>query len=278
MKRVDLHIHTTASDGTSSPEEIPGLAKECGLYAIAITDHDTVDGCRQLLSSGVDYGIEIVPGIELSTKYEGPCHILGYYIDTDNSELCEELDGIVRDRDARNAKIVEIMREDGISITYEEMKSRFGDVVGRPHIAEILVENGLVPDINTAFSTLLSKGMKYWQPRTTLSPERCISLIKQAGGIPVLAHPFEYKYNSKTLAGLIEFCIDAGIEGIECRHSSHSPGQMAYLELLADEYGLLKTGGSDYHGNVKPDISIGTGTGIISVPYNWLENLKARVN
>ena len=279
IKRVDLHLHTTASDGTDAPETVLNKAINAKLAAIAITDHDTVDGYLQLKDKIDNCGIEVVPGIELSTKYNGPCHILGYYIDCNNDELRSTLAQIVIDRDERNEKSIRVMQEDGINVTYAELKERFGEVIGRPHLAEVLVENGIVPDIKAAFAEYLSKGKKYWFPRTTLPLEKCIKLINKAGGVAVLAHPFEYKYNTeKTLAGLIEYCIDNGIKGIECRHSSHSAGEMAYLERLADEYNLLKTGGSDYHGDPKPDISIGTGKGILSVPYDWFEKLKARAN
>ena len=270
MKRVDLHVHTTASDGTFSPAELVSLAKESGLSAVAITDHDTVSG---IITDSV---LEVVPGIELSTKYEGPVHILGYYIDPDNRELKDTLQGIVDDRDIRNEKIVNLMRSDGISITYAEMKDRFGDVVGRPHFAEILIENGVVDSPKEAFQQYLSKNQKYWFPRTTVPIDRCISLIVNAGGLAVLAHPFEYSYDKKTLPELIELCIGYGVKGIECRHSSHTPGQMAYLELLADEYGLIKTGGSDFHGSAKPNVRLGSGNGLVSVPYEWLERIKAK--
>ncbi len=261
MKRIDLHVHTTASDGTVTPADVVALAKEASLSAIAITDHDTVLGYEEAAQAGEKLGIEVIPGIELSTKYK---------------ELKKELKGIVDDRDIRNEKTVSLMRQDGISITYDEMKARFGEVVGRPHFAEILVEYGLAEDSADAFRRYVGKGMRYWLPRTAIPIERCIGLILTAGGIPVLAHPFEYKYEDKSLAELIEHCMAAGLLGIECRHSSHTPGQMAYLELLADEYGLFKTGGSDFHGTVKPDISLGTGKGLVSVPYTWLEKLKER--
>lgn len=276
MKRIDLHVHTTASDGTVTPADVVALAKEASLSAIAITDHDTVLGYEEAAQAGEKLGIEVFPGIELSTKYKSAAHVLGYFIDVDNKELKKELKGIVDDRDIRNEKTVALMRQDGISITYDEMKARFGEVVGRPHFAEILVEYGLAEDSADAFRRYVGKGMRYWLPRTTIPIERCIELILTAGGIPVLAHPFEYKYEDKSLAELIEHCMAAGLQGIECRHSSHTPGQMAYLELLADEYGLFKTGGSDFHGTVKPDISLGTGKGLVSVPYTWLEKLKER--
>lgn len=274
MKRIDLHVHTTASDGADSPEAVVRMALGSGLSALAITDHDTVSGCEAAAEEAGKCGIELIPGIELSTRFNGPVHILGYYIDTADAGLQALLSGIVADRDERNEKTVALMRQDGIDITYEQMKERFGEVVGRPHFARILIENNLADSTADAFERFVGKGMKYWLPRTTVSLERCIECILSAGGIPVLAHPFEYRYDSKSLSGLIELCMDLGVRGIECRHSSHTPGQMAYLERLAEEYGLLKTGGSDYHGSVKPEVSLGTGTGLVSVPYSWLETVK----
>lgn len=273
-RRIDLHVHTTASDGSVSPADAVSLAREAGLSAIAVTDHDTVSGYAGAAEAGRTLGIEVIPGIELSTRYEGPLHILGYFIDCENIVLTAALRSNVDDRDARNEKLIALMRSDGICVTYDAMKDRFGDVVGKPHFAEILVENGVCSDVQDAFTRYLGKGMKYWIPRTTVPMERCIEIIKIAGGIPVIAHPFEYKYEKKSLSGLIESCVRAGAAGIECRHSSHTPGQMAYLELLSGEYGLLKTGGSDFHGDPKPDVRIGTGKGLVTVPYSWLEELK----
>ena len=277
MKRIDLHIHTTASDGTLSPADAVQTASELGLAAVSITDHDTLSGYDEAKRAGEQYGIEVIPGIELSTRFSGPVHILGYFIDTKNDELQKVLDGIVSDRDERNRKICDRMRSDGLNVTYDEMQQRFGNVIGRPHFAQILIEQHLVSSVDEAFENYIGKGKKYWFPRSTLSLEDCIKTIGIAGGISVLAHPFEYDYSSKTLAGLIEHCVDLGLKGIECRHSSHTPGQMAYLQYLADEYGLLKTGGSDFHGSIKPDISIGTGKGLVSVPYSWLQELKNKI-
>ncbi len=274
MKRIDLHIHTTASDGTVSPSGIVSLAVQQHLAAVAITDHDTVNGFSEAYEAGKKAGLEVIPGIELSTRYKGHVHILGYYIDPENPELIQELKNFVADRDIRNEKIVSFMRQDGIPITYEQMKDRFGEVVGRPHFAEILVENGLASDPTDAFNRYLNRGCEYYFPRTTIPLSRSIELIIHAGGIPVIAHPFEYRYEEKSLSELIETCMSFGVRGIECRHPSHSPGQMVYLEHLAEEYGLLKTGGSDFHGDVKPGISLGSGRGLVSVPFQWLEKLK----
>lgn len=277
MKRVDLHIHTAASDSDLSPSVTVQKAIEAGLSAIAITDHDTVSGYEEAVETAAEQGIEIIPGIEFSTKYGGRVHILGYYIDPDNAELKQALKGIISDRDHRNEICVQLLRQDGISITYDQMKEHFGEVIGKPHFADILVQNGICSSIEEGFTKFLNKGMKYFVPRRTIPVETCINLIRGAGGVAVLAHPFEYSYSKISLPDLLEKCIEFGVEGLECRHSSHSAGEMAYLETLADEYGLLKTGGSDFHGGVKPNVNIGNGNGIVSVPYRWLEELQDHI-
>ena len=151
MKRIDLHVHTTASDSTASPAEAVRLAKEAGLSAIAITDHDTVSGYAEAAEAGKKYGVEVVPGIEISTKYGRAVHILGYYIDPDSDKLAPVLEWVVHDRDERNRKMAELMEADGLPVSYEEMHRRFGAVIGRPHFAEVLVELGLAKDIRDAF-------------------------------------------------------------------------------------------------------------------------------
>ena len=274
MKRIDLHVHTTASDGTASPKEAVKLAKDAGLSAIAITDHDTVSGYAEAAEAGAKYGLEVVPGIEISTKYGRAVHILGYYIDPDSDKLAPVLEWVVRDRDERNRKMAELMAADGLPVSYEEMHRRFGAVIGRPHFAEVLVELGLAKDIRDAFDRYVEKGQKYYLPRNFLSLERSIEIIREAGGVPVLAHPFQYKLDDAGLRELIEHCMESGLKGMECRYSGYSAEQSAYLERLAGEYGLVKTGGSDFHGDNKKHISIGTGTGSLEVPYQYLEKLR----
>lgn len=276
MKRIDLHVHTTHSDGTLTPAETVSLASSLGLAAIAITDHDNISGYPEAKQKGDQLGVEVISGIELSTAYKGSVHLLGYCMDPSHPDLCQTVQEIIEERDIRNRKIVSLMQKDHIPVSYEEMQHRFGEAIGRPHFARILMDYSLASSVTDAFRNLLSRGQHYWVPRKTLDLPRCIQLILKAGGIPVLAHPFEYKYEEKSLPELIETCIDAGLQGIECRHSSHTPGQMAYLERLADEYGLVKTGGSDFHGTIKPDIQLGSGKGLVSVPSFWLDELKKR--
>ena len=274
MKRIDLHVHTTASDGTASPAEAVRLAREAGLSAIAITDHDTVSGYAEAAEAGEKYGVEVVPGIEISTKYGRAVHILGYYIDPNSDKLAPVLEWVVHDRDERNRKMAELMAADGLPVSYEEMHRRFGAVIGRPHFAEVLVELGLARDIRDAFDRYVEKGQKYYLPRNFLSIERSVEIIREAGGIPVLAHPFQYKLDDAGLRELIEHCMESGLKGIECRYSGYSTEQSKYLSRLAEEYGLIKTGGSDFHGENKKHISIGTGTGTLEVPYQYLEKLR----
>ena len=285
MNNIDLHVHTTASDGTCSPKEVVKLAKEKGLKAIAITDHDGVGGYRESAEIGKELGVEVVPGIEISTKFYTDkaqnkgyaVHILGYYIDVASPELTPVLEWVVNDRNDRNRKIVELMRADGLPITYEYMQERFGEIVGRPHFAEYLVEQGLASSIQDAFDKYVEKGRKYWLPRQFLTIERSIEIIALAGGVPVLAHPFQYKRDDAELRELIEHCIASGLRGMECRYSGYTEEMSGYLEALADEYHLLKTGGSDFHGSNKPAISLGIGKGTMNVPYEWLEQVKEAV-
>ena len=277
MRRIDLHIHTTASDGSCSPREVVELAKALELAAIAITDHDTTAGFAEAKAAGDACGVEVVPGIEISTKYFGAVHILGYYIHPDSDALTQLLLWAVDDRDERNRKIAELMAADGLPVSYDAMQQRFGEVIGRPHFAELLVELGLASDVKDAFERYMNKGMKYYLPRKILPIERAIEIIIEAGGIAVLAHPFQYKLEEDRLRELIEHCMASGLRGMECRYSGYTPEQSSYLEALADEYGLLKTGGSDFHGSIKPQISLGSGAGELSVPYVFLDGLKKNI-
>lgn len=275
MKKIDLHVHTTESDGTYTPAEVVRIAKSAGLSAIAITDHDTNLGYAEAAAEGEKLGVEVVPGIEISTKYTVAVHILGYYIDGSSPALKEVLDWVVNDRDTRNRKMAELMAADGLPVSYDEMVERFGTVIGRPHFGRILIELGLAKDMQDAFDRYIEKGQKYYLPRTIMPLERAISIIKEAGGISVIAHPFQYRYDDKMLRELIEVCMGYGVKGMECRYSGYGEDKVKYLSDLADEYGLVKTGGSDFHGENKKHISLGSGiNGNLEVPYSWLEELK----
>ena len=268
----DLHMHSRLSlDGHESVDTLCRAAIARDLGAIAVTDHDTIVGHGEAMLAAMDYDIELVPGIEISTKYGVAVHILGYFLE----DLVPLLKGVVNDRDIRNAKMAELMAADGLPVSYAKMKERFGAVIGRPHFGELLVEFGLARDVSDAFARFVGKGQKYYVPRTTIDIDTSVEAVVASGGVPVLAHPFQYKKSDGELRELIERCMDHGLRGIECRYSGYDAEQVAYLEGLAEEYGLLKTGGSDFHGENKPHISLGTGIGgELDVPYEWLEKLK----
>ena len=275
MREIDLHLHTTASDGTFSPTELVHHAKELGLRAIAITDHDTTAGYVEAAMAGEKLGIEVVPGIEVSTQFAGSVHILGYGIDPQCPQLNSALRCVVEERDIRNRKIAELMAADGLPVSYEDMQSRFGKVIGRPHFGRILTELGITDSINDAFDRYVGKGQRYYLPRTFISIEQTIELIVNAGGVAVLAHPLQYKRDDEQLRKLIEHCMESGLKGMECFYSGYTEEQKAYLISLAEEYNLFVTGGSDFHGANKPHIKLGSGIDDeLNIPYELLEKLK----
>jgi hypothetical protein len=275
VSEIDLHLHSTASDGTCTPAQLVELAAAQGMKAVAITDHDTVSGYPELHAAGERLGIETVPGIEISTKYGVAVHILGYYIDPHSPDLEPVLNWMVHDRDLRNEKMCALMAADGLPVSYADMQQRFGEVIGRPHFAELLVELGLADSVKDAFARYVEKGQKYYVGRTILPIEDAVGAIVKAGGIAVLAHPFQYKLEDDKLRELIEYCLSLGLKGMECRYSGYGEDKVRYLEALADEYGLVKTGGSDFHGSNKPQIFLGRGIdNNLNVPYSWLSTLK----
>jgi len=278
-ERIDLHSHTTASDGSLTPTELVALARESGLRAVAISDHDTVDGVAEALAAGEKVGMEVVPGVELSTDLRGvTVHVLGYYLDIDNPTLKEKLDWAKGVRAQRNDKIVARFNELGIEMTLDEVRAEAGsDVVGRPHFAAVLVNKGVVEKYQDAFDIYLDRAGKAYIPKFRFTPEESVGLIKQAGGLPVLAHPGEYsKWSYMALDDAIADLCDLGLVGLEVLYTKHNPSQTAIYMDIACRRGLLPTGGSDFHGKTKPHIKLGYGTGDLAVPYRWLSALKKK--
>ena len=274
MRRVDLHVHTTASDGSLRPAEAVRRAAEAGLSAIAVTDHDTTAGLAEALDAGERFGVEVVPGVELSVDYQGEgIHILGYFIDRTHPVLRELLDWVVAERGARNEAIAASMRADGIPVTVEALRARHpGAVIGRPHFAQALTEHGAAESIRDAFDRFLNTGMKYYRARTYIPMDRAFGAIRAAGGKAVFAHPFQYEYSEPELVVLTRKLVEKGLAGVECVYSHYTAEQVRYLKDLADYYGLCVTGGSDFHGAGKPEVALGGA----AVPYELLEGLKAR--
>ena len=278
MKTIDLHVHTTKSDGTVPPAEIAALAKAAGLSAIAVTDHDTVSGLAEAALAGAACGVEVVPGIEFSTGWEHTeIHILGYLFNPESPFLRPALKWVEGDRRERNEKMAALMCADGIPVTVEELCTRYPEsTVGRPHFAVKLMEYGFADSVADAFRRFLSPGEKYYVKRNFIPFGEAVRVIRAAGGRAVLAHPFQYQYDDKRLRELLGYCVSVGIEGMECLYSGYTPKQETYLTALAREYGLFITGGSDFHGSHKPEISIGTGMGNLRVPYTLLEKMKEK--
>jgi 3',5'-nucleoside bisphosphate phosphatase len=274
MKLVDLHSHTTASDGTYRPAESVKRAKEKGLSAFGITDHDTIAGIKEALDAGKEWGIEIVPGIEISTVDNGQdIHVLGYYIDLEDEAFLERLNALRDVRSKRNEMIVENLQKLGIDITLDEISKRKSMVegnIGRPHIAEVLMEKGIVKTMQEAFDEYLAKGAKAYANPPRITPEEAIDLILAAGGVPVLAHPGLYQDNELVLR-LIRY----GVMGIEVRHTDHTPEQENYYGGLTREYQLIATAGSDFHGERNGVIFHGD-IGTRTTTYDVVEQLKEK--
>lgn len=283
MRYIDLHVHSNCSDGTLTPEELVLRGIKNDLVAFALTDHDTVDGVARAIhrAEELDQHIQVIPGVELSCQYPvSPdhtveIHILGYNIDHTDPVLVSTLKKVAEERDNRNKKMCENLHNAGYPITYQELTDKFGDMIlTRAHFAKLLLENGGVPSMDTAFKTCLAIDSPYFVNREYLTPEGAIQLIQNAGGIPVLAHPLLYKLSVSQIRKMLETLKAYGIRGIEALYSRNHGTDEAFVRKLADEYGLFITGGSDFHGDNKPDIEMGTGTGNLRIPVMLLENLR----
>lgn len=248
--QADLHSHTTASDGTQSPRANVQMAVQADLGAIAITDHDTISGVAEALAAGVELGIVVVPGVEISTVAGGQdIHILGYFIDTTDETFLGRLASLRDTRDTRNEMIIAKLQELGIDITMDEVMGgvanvkRKGDTVGRPHIAAVLLNKGYVTSITEAFDRYLATGAAAYANPPRIEPATAIAWIHDAGGSAVLAHPGIYHDDA-----LVEAITMQGIDGIEVYHADHSLEDEERYRLLAQRKGLLMTAGSDFHG------------------------------
>ncbi|MDO9118261.1 MAG: PHP domain-containing protein [Nitrospira sp.] len=279
MSRIDLHLHTTHSDGSQSPAEVVRLAHEAGVSALAITDHDITTGLPEAMAAGQALGIEIIPGIEISSRHgASELHVLGYFLRWQDAQLNERLLTLRESRHRRNPKIIELLQATGIDITYDEVRAVAGsDSVGRPHIARVLMDKKVVTTAKEAFDRFLAEGKAAYVPRDLPAPADAIRWIKDAGGLAVLAHPTWVKTTEGTLTDLARQLKEQGLDGVEVHYSTHTPRQTRTYLSLAKQLGLLVTGGSDFHGMTKPDIEVGTGKGSLHVPDHLLPKLKDAV-
>jgi len=264
----DLHIHTHFSDSTASPEEVVEEAHQKGLCCIGITDHDTVDGIQPTMEAARKYGLEVIPGIELSSEIQGrDIHVLGYMIDFKNSELLKELNAMQNFRVQRMEKMIDKLKNLGIErIELDEVCALSqSKAVGRPHLAKVLVDKGCVPDFKAAFDRYLAEGQPAYVSKTKQLPEEVIALINGYGGVAVLAHPMMTRVDE-----LIPGFVKAGLKGLEVFYANTSQPVRDFYEGIARKHGLIMTGGSDAHGEAKKNTFIGKCT----VPYTVVEQLK----
>ena len=274
---IDLHTHSNISDGTLTPTELVKLAKETGLDAIALTDHDTLQGLPEALEAGRKFGIEVIPGCELSLESPagaGWMHVVALWVPENPTELQAAFDWVIEGRLTRNHEIVNKLRTLGVNITYDNVAARAGGTIGRPHFAQELLALGVVSSIDEAFKVWLGDNGRAYVPKRKLQPEKALGILKSIGATSILAHPFILGLKPDETETLVKHLQTLGLDGIEVYYSEHSQAQTDTYRAMADKLGLLASGGSDFHGSVKPAISLGTGRGGLHVPTELLELMK----
>ena len=292
MNIVDLHVHSTKSDGTLTPTELVNYAIEKGLSAFALTDHDTTEGIdeaieaadkhNQAIANGTIHGLplEVIPGIEFSTEYMGKdIHILGLYIDYHSPAFKEKIQEFVDSRILRNKKMCASLASAGINITYEKLLKENPDaVITRSHYAKYLLNHGYTTSMKEAFERYIGDHCKHFIPREKITPMQAVNLINEVGGLAFLAHPTLYHMSDRILEGLIKELKEAGIAGIEAVYSTYTQGEELQMRKLASKYDLLISGGSDFHGTVKPKLDLAVGYGKLFIPESILTDIKITLN
>ena len=276
METIDLHVHSTASDGSLTPSEVADEAIRMHVTAIALTDHDTVDGIKEIMEYTKDKPLEVVPGIELSCYYKNrEIHILGFYPDDENEDLAKELSTLKEAREGRNKKMVELMQADGLPVTMEKLLHGNPDsVITRAHFARVLVEEGICKTKDIAFKKYIGIGCKYYLPKPQVTCEVAMNILTKYCKAAYLAHPLLYHFGYRQIEELLDYLIDLGLKGLEVYHSSNNMYESDKLRTIALKKGLKMSGGSDFHGVIKPNIQIGKGRGNMCVPIHFLEELK----
>src|SRR5437764_10458100 len=275
---IDLHTHSTVSDGSDPPARIPELAAAAGCSAVALTDHDRLDGLAEARARAEALGVELVPGCEVSCEWApGTLHVLVYFVEPGEGPLQDELARLQTDRTERNRQMVERLSVLGLPVTLEELAAEAGgDGAGRPHMASILVRKGVVGSVQEAFDRYLARGRPGYVSKARLSPRTVAEQARGSGGVAVLAHPLSLQLGERELDSTVAELADAGLSGLEALYGRYSPDERAGLADIAHRHGLVATGGSDYHGTYKPDLTVGTGQGDLSVPETTVTSLAQR--
>ena len=274
---VDLHTHSNCSDGSMSPSELVLHAAEKGLAAIALTDHDTVDGIKEAVAKGKECGIEVVPAIEFSARSKTLTHILGFYIDEDNAQLKSVLTEIVDLRKERNEVTAKLLQQLGFDVALEEAAAIApGGIIGRAHYAKLLMDKGYTSSVKESFDKYLAAGKPAYFTNQKLEAKCIIETIHAAGGVAFLAHPHQMKLGDK-LEDYVKELVSYGLDGMEGYYSEYDEKMQTEYQAMASRYGLALSGGTDFHGDMKPHISIGKGLGNMAVPYSVLLNIKRMV-
>lgn len=271
---IDLHTHSTMSDGSMTPEELVNHAKVNGLYALSLTDHDSVEGVERAIAEGEKVGLMIVPGVEMSAQFKTETHILGYGIDINDSGFLCAMEEVRKARLERNMITAENLRAMGFDVSYNEaLKFAPNGVLGRAHYARLMVEKGYVKSVKEAFDKYLSSGKDGYCSLQRYSPEECIQIINNAGGKAFLAHLHLIKLSDTELEEYVIRLKKAGLSGIEGYYTEYDEKMQSKYIALAKKHKLLISGGTDFHGEMKPQISIGKGYGNMEIPYSLLENM-----
>lgn len=278
--KIDLHVHSDKSDGSYSPSDLVSYAIKQGVSAFALTDHDTVDGIDEAIEASKGTSVTVIPGIELSTAYEGKdIHIVGLFIDKEQPAFRERIGRFANARINRNLEMCEKLTECGMPITYDELTTAFPDaVITRAHYARLMMQKGYVKSLKEAFERYIGDYGPCFIPRKKITPEEGVRFILSANGLPVLAHPMQYGMGDARLQQLIDSLKEAGLVAMEAIYCTHTPSEEAKLCKLTKENGLLISGGSDFHGKAKPGLELGTGYGKLHVPQEVLDNLIAKKN
>lgn len=286
---IDLHAHTTVSDGGDDPAALIDKAASVGIDAIAVTDHDNDEGCAEAVARGIEVGVEVVSGVEISCDVEGlagrgysptgrpTMHLLGYFVPEGDNPLSSALSDLQQHRASRNHLMIERLNGMGIDVSFEEVEAEAGgpgSQIGRPHFAAVLVRHGAAPDYQSAFDDYLAKGAKAYIGRRLYAPAEAVALMRSAGVVPVLAHPFTLQLSEIELERFVDELIEAGLAGIEGYHGDWTVDEQRPLRNLAQHKGIVATGGSDYHGDMRPDRSLPGGKRGVIVPDTVLDDLR----